>query len=348
MNQKKALIVRLGAIGDVITIIPAARALYERGFEIHWACGKAVCSLLECYSWIHLLPVDDVTLVKGAWYQRAREVIRFWSSVAHTKWDMSAVLYYRRHYRVLTLPVRARRRVVLSKRSREKELISVRYYTDEFERILLGLEDDCRPRCLALLRPDRLPPSPLPQKSAKRRVAIVPGGASNLISQQILRRWPIEHYVALATEVIRREWEVVLLGGSEDVWVRPYFRDLQVTDCIGKVSVPEVISICDSCDGVISHDTGPMHLAGMSSACLVAIFGPSNPSHVLPRRTDVVGIWGGQEYACRPCYDFRTYAQCKSAECIRKVTPDLVIRHMDRLLEERSRGMAEPWQIISP
>lgn len=346
VNRKRALIVKLGAIGDVITTVPAARALFEEGYEIHWICGTIARPLLESYSWIRVIPVDDAAILKGTVLQRLANIVRLWPQVAGSQWDLCATLYYDRRYRLLTLPVRARRRVALSRASRERNVITVRSYSDEFARILLGLKDECRPRGLSPLRPDRLPPSPVPANPAKPRIAIVPGGTSNLIAQQTLRRWPIENFTAVAAECRRRDWEVALLGGPGDEWVRPHFENIAVVDCIGRFSLPEVISFCDTCDGVISHDTGPMHLAGLSDTCLVAIFGPSNPGHVLPRRPGVLAIWGGQEYACRPCYDLRTYAPCSSAGCMREVTPQLVMEQLDRLLASRSQGMMEPWNII--
>ena len=45
--------------------IPAARLLYEQGFEIEWVCGRAVRPLLECYSWINLIPADDKAILRG-------------------------------------------------------------------------------------------------------------------------------------------------------------------------------------------------------------------------------------------------------------------------------------------
>lgn len=344
--RKRALIVKLGAIGDVITTVPAARALFEQGYEIHWICGRAARPLLESYSWIRIIPVDDAAILKGTAAMRLGHILRLWRRIAFIRWDLCATLYYDRRYRILTLPAWARRRVALSSASRESNVVAVRSYSDEFARILLGLPDENRPRGRSPLRPDRLPPAPLPTTTAKRRIAIVPGGTSNLIAQQTLRRWPIENFTAVAAECRRRDWEVVLLGGPGDEWIRPHFENIDVTDCIGSLSLPEVISLCDTCDGVISHDTGPMHLAGLSNTSLIAIFGPSNPGHVLPRRPGVLAIWGGQEYACRPCYDLRTYAPCPSAGCMQEVSPQMVIDQLDRLLANRSQGIIEPWNVI--
>jgi len=131
---------------------------------------------------------------------------------------------------------------------------------------------------------------------------MVPGGVKHLIREQAtgrtpeqaLRRWPVENYAVLARFLLLRGWEVVLLGGPEDAWVRPGFLDLPVTDKLGTLSLPEVVSCCDACDAVVSHDTGPLHLAGLSHTCLIGIFGPTDPATRIPRRPFAVGIWGAR------------------------------------------------------
>jgi lipopolysaccharide heptosyltransferase II len=346
-SEKTALIVKLGQIGDVIMAIPAARALYDKGFEIHWACGLATRSLLESYSWINLIPVNDKDLFLGSPFQLIVEVFRLWSKIAFKRFDLCATLYYDRRYGLLTLPVWAGRRLSLSWRQRNTMLVPGRHYTDEFTRILLELEDTCREESIPPVRPDHLPPSPIPSSTAPRRVAIVPGGAKNILREQYLRRWPIERYVELTQHLLSRSWEVVLIGGPDDQWVRPYFDGLVVTDCLGALSLTQVISVCDSCDAVITHDTGPLHLAGLSNSALIGLFGPTSPPAFLPRRPDVVGIWGGHRFACRPCYDGRDFAPCKFNGCMHEITLGRVLHELDRLLDARSQGKTIPWQITS-
>ena len=81
-RQQRALIVKFGQIGDVIMAIPAVRALYDRGFEIHWVCGRAAKPLLECYPWIHLIPADDGAILRGNFYQRTWPHRRLWGQFA--------------------------------------------------------------------------------------------------------------------------------------------------------------------------------------------------------------------------------------------------------------------------
>jgi heptosyltransferase-2 len=354
--RKSVLIVKFGAIGDVIMAIPAAHALYQQGFDIHWVCGKAVQPLLACYSWINLVPVEDKSILLGGAFEQARNIAALWGRIGFRKYDLCATLYYDRRYRILTLPIRARQKLALARKSRETTLIAGRHHTDEYARVLMGRSDGYREQSTSPVRPDRLPPSQWHSKTAPQRIAIVPGGGNHLIREQavgrlpeqVLRRWPVESYVALANRLVDRGWEVVLLGGAEDSWVRPYFQQLEVTDCIGKLSLPEVINACDACDAVVSHDTGPLHLAGLSATCLVGIFGPTDPATRVPRRPLAVGIWGGQGFACRPCYDGHDFAACQFNGCMHQVTPERVVRELDRLLNDRSMGLSRPWRVVYP
>jgi heptosyltransferase II len=348
LSRKKALVVKFGQIGDVIMAIPAARSLYEQGFEIHWVCGQAVQPLLECYSWITLIPVNDRAILLGGPFERARHIANLWANVAFTGYDLCATLYYDRRFHLLTLPIRARKKLKLSRQSRATSLLAGRHHSDEYLRVLLGTQDSYQEQSTTPLRPDLMPDSLWRGSEAPRRIALVPGGTSNVLGQQLLRRWPVERYVALAEQLINRGWEIVLLGGPDDAWVKPHFRHAAVSDYIGQLSLPEVINLCDACDGVVSHDTGPLHLAGLSRACLVGIFGPTDPANFLPRRPSVVGIWGGQGFACRPCYDGRKFAPCQFNGCMHQVTTAMVIRELDKLLSDRSAGTSSPWRIVYP
>ncbi|MBB6145690.1 heptosyltransferase-2 [Silvibacterium bohemicum] len=355
MVRKTALIVKFGQIGDVIMAIPAAYALHERGFEIDWVCGRSVLPLLACYSWIRPILADDRAIFRGSTLKRVRAIAALWGAIARKRYDLCATLYYDRRYHLLTLPVRARSKRMLSRQSRETTLLPGRHHSDEFVRFVLEREDGCQEGSATPVCPDRLPPSPLTPKTAPRRIAIVPGAASNLLHRQVLgmepeslRRWPVESYRVLAQRLVDRGWEVVLLGGPDESWVKPHFLGIAMTDCIGKLTLPEVVSVCGTCDAVVSNDTGPLHLAGLSETPLVGIFGPTDPSTRIPRRALSVGIWGGQGFACRPCYDGANFAPCQFNGCMHQVTPSRVLRELDRLLDASSRGLPNSWRIAFP
>ncbi len=312
--------------------IPAAYALHRAGARIDWVCGAAVEPILACYPWIRTIVADDRALLTGSTAAKIMALGEIWRQFAGRKYDLCATLYYDPRYRSIALPVRAKRKIMLSRTDRELMLLPGRHHTDEYARILLRRPDDVREQSLAPLRPAQLPPSPLAPKHAPVRVALVPAGASNMMRKQTLRRWPAESYAALARRLLERGWEVILLGGPEDQWVHPHFNGLAITDKIGQLTLPQVIAACDDCDAVVSHDTGPLHLAGLSRAAVVALFGPTNPANFMPRRAAVTGVWGGEGFACRPCYDGRDFAPCTNNACMQQITVEMALAQLDGTL----------------
>lgn len=345
------LIVKLGAIGDVVMALPAARALYERDgsySRIDWVCGPAVAPLLACYPWIRTIVADDRAILKGSATERITALARLWKAIGRVKYDLCATLYYDARYRLVTLPIRARQKVMLSGTDRRRTLLPGRHHTDEYARILLNLEDGERPFALAPVRPEDLPASPLERTDTRPRVVLAPAGAKNMMRDDALRRWPVENYAALASMLLKRGMEVVLAGGPGDMWSVPFFDGIEVANLIGKLSLPEMLALLSDSDVMVTHDTGPLHLAGVTEVGIVSIFGPTDPRGRLPQRTNTVALWGGEGFACRPCYDGRDFAPCLHNGCIRQVSVEMVVGEIYKVMEQRQSGRSMPPRVATP
>lgn len=340
--KSKSLIVKLGAIGDVASLIPAAWKLHESGSDIDWLCGKVVAPLLSCYSWIRPIPVNDGALFGGSAVDKVTEILRVWRRLIGASYDLCAILQYDSRYKALVVPVRARKTILLKRQERAFRLVSERHHTAEFARILLGEPDGYRDQNFAPVPPNILPSNPLPG-IGKIRIALAPGGARNLLRDDAQRRWPVESYVALAKLLLDRDYEVILTGGPGDAWVEPHFAGLPVDNRIGYWQLPQTIAFYQSCDCMVGHDSGPVHLAGLSGCGLVALFGPTAPSKFLPRRNGVVGLWGGERLPCRPCYDGNSFAGCNWNGCLISVTPQRVAAEVEAMV---SQPKAE-WRVVN-
>jgi heptosyltransferase II len=338
--KRKALIVKLGAIGDVAAVLPAAWKLHRSGSEIDWLCGKTVAPLLSCYSWIRPIVVDDARLLGGRRINAIGEILRTWRKLIGSSYELCAVLQYDRQYRILTLPVRARRSISLDREKRAFNLVGERHHSAEFARILCDLPDEYRAENLAPVVPDLLPANPMPPHG-NVRIALVPGGARNLLRADPVRRWPLGSYVTLAKHLSEKGYEVVLSGGPGDQWAAESFDRLNVRNCIAQFSIPQTLAFYQSCTCVVTHDTGPLHLAGLVKCGLVALFGPTAPSKAIPRRPGVVALWGGEKLPCRPCYDGSTFAPCNSNECMSSVTPERV----EATIESVRANPAANWRV---
>lgn len=327
----RVLLLKFGAIGDVVMAIPAAHQLHLRGHEVDWVCGQAVLPILELYPWINPIPIDERALLKGSAAARLRVVFGLWKRLAGRRYTLAATLYYDARYRFLTGLIRADRKIQLSHTDRSLRLVPGRHHTDEFARILLGWPDQVRPEPLAPVPPPALPPSPLP-RTGRRRIVLAPAGAKNMMADDLLRRWQPENYVAVAGALLEQGTEVVLIGGPGDAWIQPLFAALGVTDRIGKLALPETLALLDEADVLVTHDTGPLHLAGITRVGIVSVFGPTDPRGRLPQRPGTVALWGGEGFACRPCYDGHSFAPCPANDCMAQVTPAMILAQIETLL----------------
>ena len=313
-------------------------------------CSAGITPLLQLYPWIHVLPVEEQQLVHSGKVASAFAIAALWRRLFRRgPYDLCATLYFDSRYRLLTLPIRARHKIFLSHMDRGTRLLPGRRYADEYARILTRRTDAETPNQLA---PVPLPAhsmnkisaanADIPPVSERPRVVLVPAGARNLLRDDALRRWPVERYVQLAAPLLDRGFEVVLLGGPGDAWASPLFASLQTLDRIGKLSLVESIALLDSADVTVTHDTGPLHMAGMTRTSIVALFGPTSPYNFCPQRENVIALWGGNGFACRPCYDGRDLAPCPNNGCLQQITPSLVLEAIDRLLQAAREGRRLP------
>lgn len=101
-------------------------------------------------------------------------------------------------------------------------------------------------------------------------------------------RWPRRHYAALAN-LLADEWpeaQLVLIGSARDRAVATEIAALSglpLRNLAGETSVGEAIDLVSQASGVVSADTGMMHLAAAFGRPQVAIFGSGDPRHSPPR-----------------------------------------------------------------
>ena len=355
VSPRSVLLVRLGAIGDVLMLLPAVHALHLRGARVDWVCGQVVAPLLAMYPWVNRIEVDERQLFHGGKAAQARALLGLWRRLAGRRYDLCAVMQYDRRYALLSRVVWAGRRFQLDKAHRETTLIEGRWHANEYMRVLGLSPDDFSAENVQLVRPGVVPDSRTNAGAPdlafearvsedRRRFALVPAGAKNILREGSLRRWPIANYVALARQLLDRGDQVVLTGSADDAWVREHFGDLlqhkNLRDCIGRTTLPQLLALYDTCDAVITHDTGSLHVAAISRAKVVAIFGPTTMGNFLPRREGVVGVWGGERLACRPCYDGREFAACSRNVCMEDVSVEVVIEALRCLVMEGDREVA--------
>jgi heptosyltransferase-2 len=124
------------------------------------------------------------------------------------------------------------------------------------------------------------------------------------------KRWPVEKFIAAATEIQQRTncgW--ILFGGKSDAvitnQIESAIRGLQsaIFNLAGKTSLRELMALMKLCRVVLTNDTGPMHVAAALGTPVVAPFGSTSPGLTGP------GLPGDSQNhliksaaRCSPCF----------------------------------------------
>lgn len=328
--MRTLVVVKLGALGDIVmasTMIHAARSNWPES-RIVWVCGESSTSLVKTLRGVdRIVEVADGDLFGGGFLRRVRTVVRAWFEIPRSGIDLLVIANPDPRYRLLTLFVRAREVRVLSRRW----LNAGRWHGDEYARLIHGVNGPDAPP--ALIAQARFEDADVARD--ERLVILIAGGARNYARVSDVRRWPIENYVGLARELIAAGLKVAIAGGPTDQWVSEAFVGLEVIDWVGKTSIAEFLEHSRSASLVVTHDTGPMHMARLSGAPVLALFGPTSPlTFVQPEFRNSV-IWGGATLPCRPCYDGCEFAACDNNLCMKQISVAEVFARVKSLLNLR-------------
>lgn len=152
-------------------------------------------------------------------------------------------------------------------------------------------------------------------------------------------RWPTRHFAALA-HLLAQAWprnELLLLGSPAGRSVATEIAALSgraLRNLCGETSPEEASAIVSQAAGVVSGDTGLMHLAAAFGRPQVAVFGPSDPHRAPPRSARSRVEW--QRLECIPCYD----RACSLAHhaCMSRITPTAVFESLGRVMRFETSG----------
>ena len=141
------------------------------------------------------------------------------------------------------------------------------------------------------------------------------------------KRWPSEHYAAVADAHIRQGWQVWLFGSKKDHAVAEQIRE-EATNLCGDTSLAQAIDLLSCADAVVSNDSGLMHVASALNRPLVAVYGSTSPGFTPPLADRVETLQLGLD--CSPCSD-RT---CRFGHynCLRDLMPAQVNAALERLV----------------
>lgn len=180
------------------------------------------------------------------------------------------------------------------------------------------------------------PPSARVNDGSRRRIAVAPG------AHHATKRWlPARFAEAASALAVEHQAEIVLLGGEADRSVCAEVRSallpgIDVVDASGSTSVFDTARLLDTCDLLLTNDTGVMHIAAARRVPVVAVFGSTvkefgfAPYRVPHRIAEV-------QLPCRPCTHIgRARCPLGHFHCMTLVESQMVVQAARKLITENS------------
>ena len=296
--MNRILIVRLGALGDVVHAIPVAAAL-RRAFpaaRIDWLVSAKYREILD------LVPVIDRRLVindrpstgSGRAEPGGTSLLTAIRELRRSRYDIAIDLQGLIKSAVLARASGAPRVVGFSSRY-ARERAARFFYTDAYDPGRGGLYDARETRhvvdinlgllgVLGITAPAREFPIEAIDSDAARSAREQAGGPYALLNPGAAwpnKRWPPERLAAIATALRARHglMSVVLWGPGEEALAAAVAAGANGAAVVSpKTTIADLVALARRAALMVSGDTGPTHIAAALGTPIVGIYGPTRPA----------------------------------------------------------------------
>lgn len=160
-----------------------------------------------------------------------------------------------------------------------------------------------------------------------RYICIAPGAA------HFTKMWPLEYSVNLIERIINNSnLKIVILGGpGEEKILQQGEPSIDIINFCGKLSLLESAVVLKYSKGIITNDSGLMHMAAAVKKSIIALFGSTVKEFgFFPFRADAT-ILENKDLWCRPCTHIgRRNCPLGHFNCMRQITVDRVFKEVSR------------------
>lgn len=150
------------------------------------------------------------------------------------------------------------------------------------------------------------------------------------------RAWPIGSWQRLIASLQTRypDHKIVLVGGPEDQSLAQQLVQVGVDNQCGQQSILDSARLLASCEVVVGGDTGPLHLAAATGVPVLGLFAPTSVVRTGPlgqTRT----ITPAQTLSCWPCEK----PVCETGSCMTDISVEAVLENIGMIIEVAGQGL---------
>ena len=343
LETKRILILKLGAVGDVVLVTPSLRAIRRKfpNAKITLLVGRDAFELVQ-----HCPYLDELLT-----YDRTRKdrglggLLRLSSELRRRGFDLVIDFQNNKISQLLSyLSLAPQRvgwsrgplRILVNRRVPEPKepMPPVRH---QFKLLsALGIEGNdealelwVQPRDHAYV--DRF----LEGEWLSGREPLVGlnlGGSPNWLT----KRWPIKYFAELCDRLAEDNMRVVLTGTqTEKENLKGLLKLVKTRPIIAveKTTLPQLAALLGRCKTYVTVDSAPLHLAASVGTPVIALFGPTDPFRHFPPQAQ--GVILNKKVPCHPCYR----RQCPiGLICMTQITPEEVHQEIRRWVHPDGRA----------
>jgi heptosyltransferase-2 len=144
------------------------------------------------------------------------------------------------------------------------------------------------------------------------------------------KRWPPEYFGDIARSLIDEGADVWIFGSNKEAFLGDIIQSRcgnRAHNLIGKTQLAQAIDLLSCATGVISNDSGLMHVAAALDKPMVALYGSSSPTFT-PPLSDKVRILN-LNLSCSPC--FERVCPLQHFKCMNDMLPEYVLSQIHLL-----------------
>ncbi len=320
-NNNKVLVLINKGIGDSIHALPMIHTLSAEGYEVHTLVNKFTETIakltpdIKKYYILHECKISNLLTLLSLISELSKLKFRYYIGTLPSNLIRDIFLPV-----ILGIPIRAIHSFYHKEKYRNYDfLYNARRKREPYthnvnSNLQLLLEIDIRfeikevkhnlilPASTIKVMKTRL--SQMGYSEEKIAVGIHPGCKETWA----FKRWPPESFADLISQLGKREnLQIFLFGGPDEIELSDHIiqkSSITPLNLSGKLSLEETMCAISLCKLFISNDSGPMHIAAILGAAVIALFGrtehiasaPWGTQHIVIQKDPIEDITVSEVY----------------------------------------------------
>ncbi|MFP4368684.1 MAG: glycosyltransferase family 9 protein [Candidatus Kapaibacterium sp.] len=321
VNSRKVLVSQFAGLGDAALLAPYVKGLINQGY------GADICTTPSLKPfWEYFIPEADIlTFDQSLGF--GRELEELGNEIASRDYEAAFSVSISSLSTYIAGSARTPERYGMTEDGKLytglKQLMEFWYdaYPDEhiklrYQKLFSKKIKDIKPAYPAIEKKEKI-----------FKLAIHPG------AKWIPRRWPQEHFIALARILDGHNLKTaILFGPQEEEWHEAFSKEKfsENIQLINTAGMKEMFEIILSSELFLGNDSGPAHAASLAGMKTIVLWGPGNYERVRPIGDNVHILM--KEISCRPCRQYIHEYKCELGDniCLKQIYPEEVMELIKR------------------